>query len=270
MNRINHVKSRSGFTLTELLVVIGIIVLLIAILLPVLGRAREQANRARCAANLHAIGHALVSYTQQYRYYPGCYVGPDGAAVWPVRLRPLLGGDRGVFYCPSEDQRCQWTEHAPGPVVLADGHYALYGYEAGERLTLVRMYFSYGYNSWGTEGAFGPNAKGLGDVAIPGINFSELRASRVLVPSDMIAIADSTADGLFDHFIKPNPDVPSTTPGRVHMSGANVLYCDGHVQWSLQDDLLIYNDQGHHTPQHAWRWRMWNYDHRTNWNGDWQ
>jgi len=55
-------QKNKAFTLVELLVVIGIIALLISILLPSLGRAREAANRIACAANLHAIGQGFLLY----------------------------------------------------------------------------------------------------------------------------------------------------------------------------------------------------------------
>ena len=55
-------RHRKGFTLIELLVVIAIIALLVSILMPGLGRARELARRARCMSNLSGVGKALAIY----------------------------------------------------------------------------------------------------------------------------------------------------------------------------------------------------------------
>ena len=59
-------RERKGFTLIELLVVISIIGLLMAILLPSLGKAREQARRIKCASNLRQLDFALRIYADDY------------------------------------------------------------------------------------------------------------------------------------------------------------------------------------------------------------
>lgn len=57
---------RGGFTLIEVLVVLGIISILMAILIPTLNSARQQANLTRCSANLREIYHATLIYASDF------------------------------------------------------------------------------------------------------------------------------------------------------------------------------------------------------------
>lgn len=78
-------RLKKGFTLIELLVVIAIIALLVSILVPTLGRARELARQAACMANLSAIGKSIVMYagttSDQYPFPLLTNVGDPNVAV---------------------------------------------------------------------------------------------------------------------------------------------------------------------------------------------
>jgi prepilin-type N-terminal cleavage/methylation domain-containing protein/prepilin-type processing-associated H-X9-DG protein len=112
-----------GFTLVELLVVIGIVTVLLAILLPVVSMARQAAGQAQCASNLRQWAIAVNSYaTQNNNWLPRRGQGkmPTGQLYWYDdwfnELAPLVGqhtyqdlvaagnmpqiGDGSIWICP--------------------------------------------------------------------------------------------------------------------------------------------------------------------------
>lgn len=92
-----HSKARrSGFTLVELLVVIGVIVVLIALLLPAIGVVRGRARSAQCQSNLAELGIALGKAN-------GTMPEPLRASEWPVRLSSFLDGEAELLNCPESE-----------------------------------------------------------------------------------------------------------------------------------------------------------------------
>jgi prepilin-type N-terminal cleavage/methylation domain-containing protein/prepilin-type processing-associated H-X9-DG protein len=96
-------RRQRGFTLVELLVVIGVIALLISILLPVLKKAKEAANRIKCASNMRQIVTSSIMYSQSDK--SGIYLprlGPPGDGWDSMQpLFPAYLGDYNIAVCPS-------------------------------------------------------------------------------------------------------------------------------------------------------------------------
>lgn len=221
-----------GFTLIELLVVIAIIVVLIALLLPAIGNAKERANRARCMGNMKSWGQGLMIYlADSGGKYPK--EGMKGGALqksdpdsWfnaiPKALNmatleqlsanfspPQPGKDKSIFTCPSLKMD-QVVDNDGNPV------------KVGARTAV----FSYAINLWldhwkriGEHG--GSSHFGNGQLFL-----DQIPSPSLMVAFGEAASADySNMSGIHQHFR--------------HDDGANICFTDGHVRYYKRAEVEV-------------------------------
>ncbi len=236
MKQLKHkrtVVSHSAFTLIELLVVISIIALLIAILMPALNKAREEAKKAVCLQHQHQIMIGAASYSLENRdkfmfQNAGTGGGIDWSQPkaladnsgpnWISRVWPYLGDNWDIFKCPANKWR---QENTASPF-----------YPNEEEGDLVIAYVANGLITH-----FG---------------------GRGLHPSTTVAISDNfhTTSGavLRPHFMGASPSLSEARwVGWMRYGNGNLMtdmphsggrvhgYLDAHAEWNRQEGISSRN-----------------------------
>jgi len=247
-------KSCDGFTIIELLVVVGILVLLSGMLLPAVKRARDSAKSAACMANLRQIGVAMQAYlSDNSGYYPWDWgSGPPSGfgGQWDYAISPYLGGSvisrPAIFVCPARtiatglDKSTYsihqgicpdvntWSPLTPAGS-LTSFTKATTMYRPSETILVADAIQQGGANGGNAKAGFSMYGWATA-TDYPGEPPEEIQPGWLGVDQD--APADADAYNLRYR----------------HNGYANCLFCDGHVQSALKGTLKAKNIRMGHPP----------------------
>jgi prepilin-type N-terminal cleavage/methylation domain-containing protein/prepilin-type processing-associated H-X9-DG protein len=214
---------KKGFTLVELLVVIGIISILIAMLLPALNKAREAAKSVQCMSNLRQVAMALISYTNENRGFfpPASPLRPDGNGYDTTKYT-LYWSSRLI----SEKYLSSWQNLTcpEAPNLNATGTLAIPGWNW--------RFISYGYNYYFIGHHLGYGITGPA-------RYIPAKVNQIRHPAETILVLDTIAkkgDGTYGYggpagyyICNTVGDSDTGMPDARHAGYCNVAWVDGHA-----------------------------------------
>ena len=230
-----------GFSLIELVIVIGIIAMLMAILLPVISSARSAARRTACLANLSQWGQSYQMYLNNNRGKSFADRQSVTDLTWYELLQPYNGDLARTLLCPD----AQDPGNAVGAAALAWG--PIQTFAVGEPQWLIRGTFigSYGFNGWLWRPPPGVRQAMPPVLQRHLIDLPAAHSDRVPVLADCIL---EQGRPLADNPPPTNLQQPFAGPGGAnggmsyfcidrHGHAINVVFLDGHAERIALADL---------------------------------
>jgi prepilin-type N-terminal cleavage/methylation domain-containing protein/prepilin-type processing-associated H-X9-DG protein len=231
-------RGRRGFSLPELLVVVGILALLMSIILSPLRAARRQAQATRCGTQLQQLGVALENTVNEYKFYP---VWDDGGSpkryTWIDVLiqRGLISGP-GVGYCPEDPQ--------PAPINVARARQQRVYYPRKDSTPGIDYSYGIGVPLSSGGWAWRPGTAGNGDFRPRAFDGHERFPAQRLLAADAnwSAIYNLSGDALITNSWSYPTQYDNTVGWRHQDYSANILFQDSHigrVPYRVHDDPPI-------------------------------
>lgn len=198
-----------GFTIMELLVVLGIIMVLMGLLIPSGARAREMGRRVQCMANLRSMTIAAIAYANDDPHTVLIWKSSDSEDSFR-QLYPRYMNDLKLAVCPSTLNVVTKPDHLKNNAKNAKDESGGHSYE-------IRTMIDAGI-TWPDGHKFSPDP-------VTGQNMAPKRLRQFKNPARVIVLSD--ADDRDEGDSNNYPD-PSDNHGE---HGFNFSYMDGHAEW---------------------------------------
>lgn len=251
-------KEKKGFTLIELLVVISIIALLLAILMPALGKVKEKAKAVVCASQLKQFGMAWYMYAEDNNgsniEYSDFTLWTQGK-FWFYQLGPYFGDDKFSQGVGGSSEGSPDIMFCPSTKKYSDKYGDGFGYGAydeawrfnpgGSSNTEELAQGSYTLNAWMQNNPQNPdfrlykrfsNAKPSTPLIVDGAWVDAWPSSSEI--EDLVSLTDLEGSGIPDgDQYRLNPNQFSRFVLARHGRGINIIFQDTHVERIPLEDL---------------------------------